>query len=115
MLVGLLSRRASATQANPATARLAGVEESVPVPGLAENSLFIALAKLLWSYEITAKKGVTYDIFDYTDGFNVRPKPFQCEIKVRSQQHRQVLEKEYREATEFMAKFPLFKENEIVV
>ena len=85
-----------------------------PGAGLAENSLLIALAKLLWSYDITAKKGVTYDIFDYTDGFNVRPKSFQCEIKVRSQKHRQVLEKEYREATDFMAKFPLFKENEIV-
>ncbi len=86
-----------------------------PGADLASNSLFIALAKLLWAFDIAQKKGVEYDIFNYTEGFNVRPKPFQCEIKVRSEEHRRVLEKEFENAQEVMSHFPLFKESEIVV
>ncbi|KAK5105853.1 hypothetical protein LTR62_001965 [Meristemomyces frigidus] len=45
-----------------------------PGADLAANSLFIALAKLLWAYDILPIEGRQYDIFAYTDGFNVRPK-----------------------------------------
>ena len=44
-----------------------------------------------------------------------RPRSFQCEITVRSEKHRKVLEEEYRGASRTMEKFPLFREDEIGV
>lgn len=81
-----------------------------PGANLAANSLFIALAKLLWAYDIKAVPGRKYDTFDYTEGFNIRPKPFECMIRVRSERHKQVLEKESEEAMAFLEKFTPFGE-----
>ncbi|KAK1053457.1 hypothetical protein LTS16_001214 [Friedmanniomyces endolithicus] len=81
-----------------------------PGADLAANSLYIALAKLLWAYDILAIEGREYDIFAYTDGFNVRPKPFECVVKVRSERHRGVLEREQEEAKGWLEKFTPFGE-----
>ena len=81
-----------------------------PGAGLASNTLFIALAQLLWGFDILPVKGAVYDTFDYTDGFNIRPRPFKCQIEVRSTQHRRVLEKDNESAEEYVARFPPFTE-----
>lgn len=81
-----------------------------PGANLAANSLFIAMAKLLWAYDIRAIPGRKYDTFDYTEGFNIRPKPFECIISVRSDKHRQVLEKESEDAMGYLEKFTPFAE-----
>lgn len=81
-----------------------------PGANLALNSLFIAMATLLWVYDIKPVPGRAYDIFDYTEGFNIRPKPFECRIQVRSDKHRQVLERDKETAHEFLAKFTPFEE-----
>lgn len=86
-----------------------------PGADLASNSLFVALAKLLWAFDIEPKDGVEYDIFNYTEGFNIRPKKFECVVKVRSEGHRNVLEREFEDAQEVMSRFPLFKESEVVI
>ncbi|EXJ79518.1 hypothetical protein A1O3_07797 [Capronia epimyces CBS 606.96] len=79
-----------------------------PGADLAVNSLFAAMSKLLWAYDIKPLKGVTYDIFDYTEGFNIRPNPFQCEIRVRSKAHREVLQENLKGAEKTMERFPVF-------
>ena len=81
-----------------------------PGADLAANSLFIALGKLLWAFDILPIKGREYDIFAYTDGFNVRPKKFECVIRVRSDVHRKVLEREQHGAKEWLEKFTPFGE-----
>ncbi|KAK4550448.1 hypothetical protein LTR36_000026 [Oleoguttula mirabilis] len=81
-----------------------------PGADLAVNSLFIALAKLLWAYDIMPIEGRKYDIFAYTDGFNVRPLKFECIVRVRSEQHKRVLEKEQQEALRWLEKFTPFGE-----
>jgi len=81
-----------------------------PGADLASNSLFVALAKLIWAYDIRGIDGRVYSTFDYTDGFNVRPKKFECHIRVRSEAHRDVLEHENEQAEKVMAKFPPFRE-----
>lgn len=81
-----------------------------PGAHLAVNSLYIAMAKILWAYDIKAVPGRKYDIFDYTAGFNVRPKPFDCIIRVRSEQHRKALEKENDDAKVLLEKFTPFGE-----
>jgi hypothetical protein len=86
-----------------------------PGADLASNSLFVALAKLLWAFDIEPKDGVEYDIFNYTEGFNIRPKKFECVVKVRSEGHRNVLEREFEDAQEAMGRYPLFKESKAVI
>ncbi|KAF2867528.1 cytochrome P450 [Massariosphaeria phaeospora] len=81
-----------------------------PGADLAANSLFVALAKLLWAFDIAAKEGVRYDTFAYTDGFNIRPQKFECEIRVRSEAHRAVLEGELRDAEAVLDVFTPFEE-----
>lgn len=81
-----------------------------PGADLASNSLFIALSKLLWAYDILPIPETQYDIFAYTDGFNVRPKKFECVIRVRSEQHRQVLQREQQDAAKFLERFTPFGE-----
>lgn len=81
-----------------------------PGANLATNSLYVALAKLLWAYDIKPVPGRSYDTFDYTEGFNIRPKPFECVISVRSDKHKQVLEQENEEARVFLEKFTPFGE-----
>jgi len=77
-----------------------------PGADLAANSLFIALAKLVWAFDILPTQN--YDTLNYTDGFNIRPKPFKCLIRVRSKEHRQVLENEKKYADREMEKFPAY-------
>lgn len=81
-----------------------------PGADLAANSLFIALAKLLWTYDILPVEGRKYDIFAYTDGFNVRPKKFECVIRVRSEERRKVLDGEQKGAERWLEKFGAFGE-----
>jgi cytochrome P450 len=81
-----------------------------PGADLAANSLFIALGKLLWAFDILPIEGREYDIFAYTDGFNVRPKKFECIMRVRSDAHRKVLEREQEDALQWLEKFTPFGE-----
>jgi cytochrome P450 len=81
-----------------------------PGADLAANSLYIALAKLLWAYDILPINGRHYDIFAYTEGFNVRPKKFECIIRARSEEHRKVLEREQSDAMAWLEKFTPFAE-----
>lgn len=81
-----------------------------PGANLATNSLYIALAKILWAYDIEPIPGRTYDTFKYTEGFNIRPQPFECIIRVRSEQHRLILEKESEDCMVLLEKFTPFGE-----
>ncbi|KAH8725498.1 cytochrome P450 [Phaeosphaeriaceae sp. PMI808] len=81
-----------------------------PGAGLAENSLFIALAKIIWAFNILPIKGVSYNSFAYTEGFNIRPQKFSCEISIRSETHRQVLEDDLRAAETVLQRFTPFEE-----
>lgn len=86
-----------------------------PGAGLAQNSLFIALARLLWTFEFKPeleKNGFPrqYDTFAYTQGFNIRPQPFECGIRIRSEQHREILMAENEKAEIIMSPFSPFEE-----
>jgi cytochrome P450 len=81
-----------------------------PGANLAENSLYIALAKILWALDVTAKEQVVYDTFAYTEGFNIRPQKFECEIRVRSEMHREVLMRELKDGEAVLKRFTAFGE-----
>ncbi|KAF2139113.1 uncharacterized protein K452DRAFT_197201, partial [Aplosporella prunicola CBS 121167] len=86
-----------------------------PGAGLALNSLAIALACLVWGFEVLPAEGREgrvalegegpekgYDIFDYTEGFNIRPRELECRLRVRSVRHREVIEREMGRAMEVL-------------
>ncbi|KAJ5724419.1 Cytochrome P450 [Penicillium malachiteum] len=86
-----------------------------PGAGLAQNSLFIALARLLWAFRITPVQETDgsdriYDTFAYTQGFNIRPQPFECGIHIRDELRRRVLTDEFLKAEKVMSRFPPFEE-----
>jgi cytochrome P450 len=81
-----------------------------PGADLAVNSLFIALAKILWAFDILPIRGKKYDTLDYTDGFNIRPRRFECIITARSEAHAAVLKRELGGAEKYMERFSPFEE-----
>ncbi|KAH7323680.1 cytochrome P450 [Rhexocercosporidium sp. MPI-PUGE-AT-0058] len=75
---------------------------------LAMNSIFIALAKMLWSFDILPVEGESYDVDSYAGGIILRPKVFRCEFILRDEERRFVLEREMREAEKVLELFPPF-------
>jgi len=76
---------------------------------LAERSLFVAIAKLLWAFEFKEKSGKPIDIDPNTgfmDGIVRTPKDFECEIRVREGREG-VLEREFAEARDVLVKYEL--------
>ncbi|MCJ1468497.1 hypothetical protein MMC07_007126 [Pseudocyphellaria aurata] len=73
---------------------------------LGERNLFIAMAKLLWAFDFSAKsdaegKAIPIDTdpeTGYTNGFVRCPHPFAAEIKPRSEKRRETIMKEYESA-----------------
>ena len=75
---------------------------------LAEQGTFISIARLLWGYRIQKAKGpdgreIPVDIFDYTNGLNMRPNPFKCHFEPRSAEIRETIEREGMKALEDLA------------
>ncbi|KAJ5302937.1 hypothetical protein N7476_009736 [Penicillium atrosanguineum] len=71
--------------------------------GLAEQGTFITVARLLWGFRIEKALNdqgneIPVDIFDYTNGLNMRPNPFECRVTPRSPEIRAAIEREGRQA-----------------
>ncbi|KAF2099884.1 putative O-methylsterigmatocystin oxidoreductase [Rhizodiscina lignyota] len=71
---------------------------------LAENSLFITIAKILWAFEILPPSGLG-DCFDidvsdaaYQDGADTVPKPYRMRFKPRNSTIYKTIEQEWNEA-----------------
>jgi cytochrome P450 len=76
---------------------------------LAERTLCIAIAKLLWAFDFKEKPGAPVDVdprTGYTEGIVRAPTPFQCEITVRKGRE-SVIEWEFGEARDVLRKFEM--------
>lgn len=78
-------------------------------PGLhvAERSLFLAISRILWAFEIKPKmdsngKPILPDPERYTQGFVCMPEPFVCDIKPINEKRAAVVEKEWAEAMKLL-------------
>lgn len=87
---------------------------------LAERSLFITFAKLLWGFEITPAKDSTGKdvvvdldpVTGYTDGAIILPEKFDCNIKIRSEKKKETLLREFTVAEqEIFSQFELPPQN----
>lgn len=71
---------------------------------LAEQGTWVTVARLLWGFDIRKGKDpktgeeVDVDIFAYTNGLNMRPVPFKCEILPRSAEIKEAIVREGEEA-----------------
>jgi len=72
---------------------------------LAEQGTHITVALLLWGFHFEKKrdaqgKEIDIDIFDYTNGLNWRPQPFECVIRPRSKKILEAIRREGEKALE---------------
>jgi cytochrome P450 len=71
---------------------------------LAEQGTWITVARLLWGFDIRKArdprtlKEIDVDIFAFTNGLNMRPQPFPCEIVPRSEEVREAILREGEQA-----------------
>lgn len=76
---------------------------------LAEQGTWISVARMLWGFRFAhaldphTRREVPVDIFDYTDGLNMRPNPFRARIEVRCDQIRDTIEREGNQALRDLA------------
>ncbi|KAG4431085.1 hypothetical protein IFR05_013440 [Cadophora sp. M221] len=78
--------------------------------GLAEQGTFMTIARLLWAFNIrkardSSGKEIPVDIFDYTNGLNMRPNPFKCQILPRSPEIRKTIIREGEEALQRLSTY----------
>ncbi|KAL3456641.1 cytochrome P450 [Aspergillus heterothallicus] len=71
--------------------------------GLAEQGTFITIARLLWGFKF--EKTQDLDIFDYSNGLNMRPNPFECRITPRSDAIRATIEREGLQALQDLSQY----------
>ncbi|KAK5163102.1 uncharacterized protein LTR77_010886 [Saxophila tyrrhenica] len=71
-----------------------------PGAHLAERNLFLAMAKILWGYDVKAgKKPVDTDpVTGYCEGFLVCANDFDAEFEVRGEKRKETILREYEEA-----------------
>lgn len=77
---------------------------------LAEQGTWITIARLLWGFNIEKKRRsdgslVEVDIFNYTNGLNMRPRPFECSITPRSEEIRETMQREGKKALEELEQY----------
>lgn len=77
---------------------------------LAENSLQIVIAKMVWAFDIDVLPGKGEDVDDspltaYQDGFLIAPYKFPVRIRPRSDRHAEVVKKEFGGMKPFFEKF----------
>ncbi len=72
---------------------------------LAEQGTWVTVARLLWGFTIRKAKDergkeIDVDIFAFTNGLNMRPQPFPCEIIPRTEEIKESIIREGRQALE---------------
>ncbi|EXJ74999.1 uncharacterized protein A1O5_01695 [Cladophialophora psammophila CBS 110553] len=87
-------------------------------PGIhiAERTLFLAAARLLWTFEIRKAKDaygrdIDVDMDEVTQSIAARPLPFPCNFVPRSDKHVRVAQKEWAEARQLLDEHGNYKHN----
>jgi len=83
-----------------------------PGAELAIKNIRIALSKLIWAFDISPLEGQYYgtmNIISESRGTFEAPAPFDCQFTVRSDRHRQILEKDFIEGNRVLEDFPPFE------
>ncbi len=68
---------------------------------MAEKSLYLNISRLLWAFDISKKKNhgdVVAPNEGMVAGWMTIPSPFECEIKVRSKKHEEIITRQWKAA-----------------
>jgi cytochrome P450 len=78
-----------------------------PGQKLAENSLQMVMAKLVWAFDIEKEEDNidTSPLSAYQGGFVIAPKKFPARIRPRSEKHADIIKKEFLSMEPFFEKF----------
>ncbi|KAJ5115783.1 hypothetical protein N7456_000131 [Penicillium angulare] len=79
-----------------------------PGQRLAENSIMLNIAKMVWLFDISSPSSEPGDVSmssAFSDGFLVAPKRFPVQFIPRSKKHVEVTRKEFLESSEFLARY----------
>lgn len=76
---------------------------------LAMGEMYITIAKLIWAFEIHKVEGQNYDVDAFEGAMLLTPKKFGCVFKIKSEEHREVLQREMRAAEMVLETFPAFE------
>ena len=74
-----------------------------PGMNIAERSLFILTARLLWACQFGHKldasgKEIPIPEYNYVPGFNTQPEPFEFDVKPRNEKRWKVIQEAYQES-----------------
>jgi len=72
---------------------------------LAERNMWRIASKLIWAFEIREDPASPLDVDAYTSSVLVSPLPFKVSVKPRSQRHMETVQKELRQALEFLKQY----------
>lgn len=78
-----------------------------PGQKMAENSVMLVVAKLLWAFEISSPDGKLDTSMEtgYDDAFMLAPNPARLSFRLRSQIRGDVVQREWKKADEWLARF----------
>ncbi|TLD09536.1 hypothetical protein PspLS_11835 [Pyricularia sp. CBS 133598] len=78
-----------------------------PGQKMAENSVMLVIAKLLWAFEISSPDGKLDTSLEtgYDDAFMLSPNPARLSFRLRSQVRGDVLQREWKKADAWLARF----------
>ncbi|OJD32330.1 cytochrome p450 [Diplodia corticola] len=93
-LTPLLPHPSNSSPTSPGHSSFGWGRRICPGAGLAANGVFVALARLLWAFDVAGVEGAVYDPMAYTDGFNIRPRRFACVLRPRSGGRAEVVTRE---------------------
>jgi hypothetical protein len=70
---------------------------------IAERSLYILTARILWGCQLSPKmdaqgKQILIPSYDYVSGFNTQPKHFRFDLKARNKRRAEIIGLEYLES-----------------
>jgi cytochrome P450 family 619 len=81
---------------------------------LAERSFFVALAKIIWAFDILPPRDTTGKVIEndmswetgFEGGIIVNARPFACELQLRSEKRKETIFREFSEAEQNL--FPTY-------
>jgi cytochrome P450 len=76
---------------------------------LATNNMFIALAKLIWGFELMPAEGENYEDLEFVGDFVNGVGNFRCRWRVRSEEYGNMMEGEAKVAEEVLDRFPAYE------
>ncbi|KAI0114398.1 cytochrome P450 [Nemania sp. FL0031] len=74
---------------------------------MAQRNLLLTMAKVVWCFDIEAVSpaGLDTSLKAFDDGMAMRPKPFRARFRVRGENRKQIIEREWEKADAYLKQF----------